>query len=261
MARIPDFHSDNDGFDSLQGYQSFFLTADGITLILSVMRVVGYMRVSGKGQVEEGGFPRQEQVIRQFCKTHGLELEQLVREEGISGTVEGPDRPELSKVLQSEGVDAIVVEKLDRLSRELLVQELLIRDARIKKFAVFSAEFGRLEDVASTSLTPSQTAMRQILGAIAEMDKSNAVSRMAQGRDRSSEKLGRRCEGRKPFGEDNPYNKKVLYKILAMYDAGLKTRLIIQALTAEGLINQRTGKPYQRSFINKQIRRHRRTPL
>jgi DNA invertase Pin-like site-specific DNA recombinase len=54
------------------------------------MRVIGYMRVSGKGQVDEGGFPRQEQVIRQFCETHGLELAQLVREEGIGAGVADP---------------------------------------------------------------------------------------------------------------------------------------------------------------------------
>jgi DNA invertase Pin-like site-specific DNA recombinase len=225
------------------------------------MRVIGYMRVSGKGQVDEGGFPRQEQVIRQFCETHGLELAQLVREEGVSGTVEGPDRPELSKVLQADGVGAIVVEKLDRLSRELLVQELLIRDARRKDFAVFSAEFGRLEDVASKALTPSQTAMRQILGAMAEMDKSNAVSRMAQGRARVKAETGR-CEGRKPFGEgSNLHEKKVLHSILEMFDAGIKRRFIVTGLAALGLVNPNTGKPYQKSFICKLLRRHRSTPL
>ena len=44
----------------------------------------GYVRVSGKGQVDGDGFDRQEKVIIDFAKANNLIIERVFREEGIS---------------------------------------------------------------------------------------------------------------------------------------------------------------------------------
>jgi len=46
----------------------------------------GYLRVSGKSQVDGDGPIRQEQAINDYAAAHGIEVAGIFREEGISGT-------------------------------------------------------------------------------------------------------------------------------------------------------------------------------
>jgi DNA invertase Pin-like site-specific DNA recombinase len=86
------------------------------------MNVIAYLRVSGATQVEGDGLMRQEQSVIAFCKTQNLKLLTNFSEAGVSGTVEGMDRPEFSHAIEfilhrrDNGggvVDAIVVERMD----------------------------------------------------------------------------------------------------------------------------------------------------
>ena len=90
-----------------------------------------YLRVSGKSQVNGDGFPRQLKAIRDYAAAHDIKIAHVFREEGVSGTVESLDRPawsELMAMLHSNGVRTILIEKLDRLARDLMVQEAAIAD-------------------------------------------------------------------------------------------------------------------------------------
>ena len=92
----------------------------------SMTNAFAYLRVSGKGQVNGDGFTRQLAAIRKFAAAHDLRIVQVFREEGISGTVENMDRQawrELMTALHANGVRTILIEKLDRLARDLMVQE------------------------------------------------------------------------------------------------------------------------------------------
>jgi DNA invertase Pin-like site-specific DNA recombinase len=54
----------------------------------------------------------------------------VCREEGVSGTKESVGRPawsELITALHANGVQVIIIEKLDRLARDLMVQETIYR--------------------------------------------------------------------------------------------------------------------------------------
>src|ERR1700758_5359981 len=97
--------------------------------MLSMTRAFAYLRVSGKGQLEGDGFPRQLTAIEQYAKANGIRIERVFREEGVSGTKELENRPalqELLEALQSDGIKLVMVEKLDRLARDLMVQETII---------------------------------------------------------------------------------------------------------------------------------------
>jgi DNA invertase Pin-like site-specific DNA recombinase len=52
------------------------------------LKAYGYLRVSGKGQVDGDGFIRQEQAINDYAAAHGIEVASIFREEGVSGTEE-----------------------------------------------------------------------------------------------------------------------------------------------------------------------------
>lgn len=150
------------------------------------MKVVGYSRVSGQTQVEGDGFPRQEENIKKFCNAQRLDPKLLFREEGVSGTVEGLDRPAFARALEfietqrgcGERVEGIVVERMDRLARDLLVQELLIRECRARKIKIFAADRGELVDVVDDAGDPTRKLIRQVLGAVAEWEKSVLVKKL-----------------------------------------------------------------------------------
>ena len=71
------------------------------------VKAYAYLRVSGKGQVEGDGFPRQRQAIKKYAATNGIKLVQFFEEQGVSGTVENMDRPawrDLIAALHADGI-------------------------------------------------------------------------------------------------------------------------------------------------------------
>jgi DNA invertase Pin-like site-specific DNA recombinase len=165
------------------------------------MKAYLYLRVSGKGQVNGDGEDRQAEATRKFCAQHGIEIGGEFFEAAVSGTVEGLDRPEFVRLMETARPgDAIVVERTDRLARDLMVSEMLFRECRKSKLKVFSADQG-LVDVASNDGDPSRKLIRQILGAMNEWEKSVIVSKLYAARRRKAAANGGRCEGPRPFGD------------------------------------------------------------
>ena len=94
-------------------------------------KAFGYVRVSGKSQVEGDGFERQELAIRKYAKAHDIQVVRVFREKGVTGTKACEDRPawmDLMESLHSNGTKTVIIEKLDRLSRDLMVQEVTVAD-------------------------------------------------------------------------------------------------------------------------------------
>ncbi len=57
----------------------------------------GYVRVSGQGQINGHGLERQEAAIMGYAQVHGIEVVQIFKELGVSGSLE--DRPALTDLL------------------------------------------------------------------------------------------------------------------------------------------------------------------
>src|SRR5690242_1390791 len=160
-------------------------------------KAFAYLRVSGKGQIEGDGFTRQIEAVKGYAKRHDVRIIRAFRDEGVSGTKDLENRPalvELMTALHSNGVKLVLIEKLDRLARDLMVQETIIGDLRKNGFDLISvAEPDLLQD------DPSRKLMRQIFGAIAEYEKTMIVLKLRGARMRMRAKTGR-CEGAKPYG-------------------------------------------------------------
>ena len=195
-------------------------------------RIIGYCRVSGEGQHgnDQDGIPRQHRVIESWAKKNKLQISQWIEDLGVSGTLAFAERPELSKLLVNLKPSGIfVVEKADRLARDLIEGELIIRHLSKSGWQVISAETG--EDLANSE-SPTAILMRQLTGAIAEFDRRNIVTRLKVSRDRKRKETGR-CEGRKAFSDQN-----VLIRIrkLIRKKNGIKPSLqwVANQLNAEG---------------------------
>ena len=131
---------------------------------------VGYVRVSTQEQVEGFGLEVQEKAIRDHAKANGLRLVSLCRDEGQSGSNGLDTRTGLSEALvalESGRAKALVVYRLDRLARDLLLQETLIARLRQAGAEVLSVSE---PDVDGGGAEPTRDLVRQVLGAIAQYD-------------------------------------------------------------------------------------------
>jgi DNA invertase Pin-like site-specific DNA recombinase len=211
-----------------------------------MQRAFSYLRVSGKDQVRGDGFPRQRSAIKAFAAAHGYRIVREFREEGVSGTIETMDRPvwsEMMTELHSDGVRTIIVEKLDRLARDLMVQEACIADLRKNGFTLVSvAEPDLMES------DPTRVLMRQLMGAVAQYDKSQIVAKLRGARIRKREKEAR-CEGRKPFGYYEG-EQAALDRMKVLRASGMGFDRIAATLNAERF-QTRTGKRWHGLVVNR----------
>lgn len=216
------------------------------------MKAFAYLRVSGRGQVDGDGFSRQQLACEQYAASNGIEVVEVFREEGISGTKELEDRPALSDLLaalEENGVKTILIEKLDRLARDLMVQESLIRDMQRSGYTLISVAEPDL-----CSDDPSRKMMRQIFGAVAEYDKAMTVLKLRGARQRKKAIYGK-GEGRHAFGE-KPGERETLDQILEWSHGGMPCELIAGNLNAGGF-KSRSGKRWHRSSVAKILARNR----
>jgi len=199
-------------------------------------KAFGYLRVSGKDQVHGDGFPRQREAITKYAKAHGIQIVQFFEEKGVSG--KEFDRPawrDLMTALLADGVKIVLIEKLDRLARDLMVQETLVGDVRKQGFELVSTYEPDL-----CSDDPTRKLIRQVFGAFAEYDKSMIVAKLRAARQRKKAAAGR-CEGRKPFGE-RPGERETIERMRALQAQGLNFSAIAVALNAESRPTQSGGR-------------------
>ncbi len=205
-----------------------------------------YLRVSGKGQVEGDGFTRQLKAIKEYAAAHDIRIAGVYKEMGVSGTKESADRPawsELMTALHSNGVRVVAIERLDRLARDLMVQETIIADLRKNGFELVS--------VAEPDLMandPTRILVRQMMGAVAQYEKSQIVLKLRGARLRAKAKTGR-CEGRKPYGAREG-ETAVLARMKALRAEGMGFDRIAARLSEES-VPTRTGRPWHGVVINR----------
>jgi len=216
--------------------------------------IYGYIRVSGKSQIAGDGPDRQRESIKLFCAAHGLAILGEKFEKAVSGTVDAMDRPEFSALIEEiecrrvngETIDGIVVERADRLARDLMVSEILLRECRDRNIRVFAADRGELVDLASDGSDPTQVLIRQVLAALAQWDKAQLVLKLAKARKHLRAVNGR-CEGRKPFGF-HPVERATLKALNSLSALDLTDADRARMLNESGLF-QRNGNPWSRQRI------------
>ena len=212
--------------------------------------VFAYLRVSGRSQVRGDGFHRQFIAIRQYCQAHQLRIVRIFTARGVSGTKELDDRPALSELfaaLEEDGIKSVVVEKLDRMARDLMVQETIMADMQKHSYTLLSTAEPDL-----CSQDPSRVLIRQIFGALAQWERAMIVMKLRGARQRKKAR-GERGEGRHAYGE-KPGEEVVLRRILALQSTGHSTRAIANFLNTAGDAT-RMGKPWQPGTVAKILAR------
>lgn len=211
--------------------------------------VFAYLRVSGRGQVDGDGFTRQLSAIRQYAAGNGLKIARVFREEGVSGGTDWESRPAFSEMmaaLLSNGTRTVLVERLDRVARDLLVQESVIGDFQRKGLTLVSvSEPDLLSD------DPSRVLMRQMLGAFFQYEKTLLVAKLRGARQRIRARDGR-CEGRKRYGT-RPGESGVVERMKTLRTQGLALDKIATTLNTERLM-PRAGKMWYPTSVQRVLR-------
>jgi DNA invertase Pin-like site-specific DNA recombinase len=207
-------------------------------------KAFSYLRVSGKGQIDGDGFPRQRDTVNRWAKRHQVEIVQEFRDEGVCGAKDAFERDGLTDLLvalKANGVRLVLVERADRLARDLMVSEILLAEFRKLGVKVIAADSDT--DLTVEDGDPTRTLMRQMLGAIAQWEKSIIVQKLRAARMRIRRNEGR-CEGRKPYGVDED-EQRVLGLMRQWQSSGLSLRAIAERLNAEKVKTRtaKAGKP------------------
>ncbi len=208
------------------------------------MRIVGYLRVSTEGQARDGlGLDVQERAIRAWAKAHGHRVIGTCADEGVSGLKELEQRMALAEALElvrRGAAEGVAVYRLDRLARDLVVQEQLLAEFWRAGAEVFSTASGE-GDLRDDPEDPSRKLIRQMLGAVAEYERAMTVLRLRRGRARKAE-LGGYAYGAPAFGYRSEERALVevagqqatVARIVELADAGKSLRQVAAVLEQEG---------------------------
>lgn len=210
------------------------------------MKLVAYLRVSTATQAEEGvGLEVQEAAIKVWAKAKGHRIVGWYTDAGVSGSNGLDTRQALPGALgaiKAGDAAGMVVYRLDRLARDLIVQETLL--AEVKRMggiveSTFASEAAFLGD---DPADPSRKMIRQILGSVAEYERSMIRLRLESGRARKREKggyaghgspaFGYRAEGKALVADSG--EQSAVARIVELSGEGRSLREIITVLDAEG---------------------------
>jgi DNA invertase Pin-like site-specific DNA recombinase len=211
-----------------------------------IRKAVAYLRTSSKANVgaDKDSEKRQRAAIEAYAKAACYEIVETFYDAAVSGADPVGERPGFADMLErllSNGARTIIVESPDRFARDLMVQLAghdMLKTRGITLVAA-SAPTHFVED------TPTAILVRQVLGAIAEFEKTTLVAKLAAARRRKRIATGEKVEGRKSHSEVRP-EVVALAKALARKKpkgGKLSLRAIAAELAAQGYLNER-GKPF-----------------
>lgn len=223
-----------------------------------VRRAFGYVRVSsaGQGGEERDGIPRQKAAIRKHAVANNVRIVHWF-EDTVSGKKDLENRPalqELMTALHGNGTKLVLIEKLDRLARDLMIQESIIADFRRNGFELVS-----VTEPDMCSDDPTRKLLRQMLGAFAEYECTMISLKLKGARLRAAAKRGTNyVEGRVPFGYrvakhdgvpvrvQEPTEQATIARMKQLRDAGHSLAKIAEKLTAEGRKSRVGAKWYEK---------------
>ena len=209
------------------------------------MDVIGYCRVSTDEQASSGlGLEAQRARISSEAAHKGWTVRWLV-DEGYSA--KNLNRPALTTALAalaSHEADALVVAKLDRLSRSVVDFSNTLATSRKQKWAVV------LLDLGVDTATPNGKLVAGLMAQIAEWERELIGQRtreaLAAAKARG-QRLGRpRCTP-----------DEVVAQVVALHDEGMSLRGIARTLSASSVPTTRGAAEWQPSSVRRVLNGHR----
>ena len=211
-----------------------------------IKKAVAYLRTSSRTNVgaDKDSDKRQRAAIEAYAKAAGYEIVEEFYDAAVSGADPVSERSGFAQMLErlmSNGARTIIIESPDRFARDLMVQ-LAGHDmlkARGVTLIAASAPMHFVED------TPTAVLVRQVLGAVAEFEKTTLVAKLAAARRRKHIATGEKVEGRKSHAELRPEVVALAKRLARKKPKGgkLSLRAIAAELAAQGFLNER-GKAF-----------------
>ena len=200
------------------------------------MKAIGYVRVSTEDQVREGiSLDNQEAKIRAYADFNNLELVEMIKDEGLSGKTMGrPGINRVNELIKAGDTGAVIVYKLDRLSRRTIdiLNTLDVWEQR-------GIAFHSITDKIDTK-TAAGKFLLTILSALSQMERDLISERTADAL--AHKKRNHEWCGRIPFGYriegtrlvKNPDEIQTIQKIKGAYRKGQKgKRLTMRDLSKQ----------------------------
>lgn len=140
-------------------------------------KVAIYVRVSTDMQIEGYSIDEQIERLKKYCEARGWIIYEIYIDPGYSGsTIDRPAMLRLIKDVREGKIDAVLVYKLDRLSRSQKDTLYLIED----EFLANNVDFISMSENFDTS-TPFGRAMIGILSVFAQLEREQIKERLAMG--------------------------------------------------------------------------------
>lgn len=215
------------------------------------MRLAAYIRVSSETQLDGLGLEVQRATITVWAGANGHEVARWCADEGISGSNGVDTREGLFNALNAlrDGlVEGVVVAKLDRLARQLTVQESTLAMVWAVGGTFWSCDVGEVQR--DDPDDPMRTALRQMIGVFAQLERGMIVARLRAGRRAKSAAGGYAGEGPPPFGwaavegqlVEVEAEQAAIRRIRALSGEGKTQAQMAAALNAEGYRSKRGGR-------------------
>jgi DNA invertase Pin-like site-specific DNA recombinase len=206
---------------------------------------IAYLRTSSATNAgpDKDSDKRQRAAIAAFARAHNYELVGEYYDAAVSGSDPIGERPGFKAMLDriaGNGVSCILVESPDRFARDLTVQLTghdFLKSLGISLIPATAPDF-------FTEDTPTAVLVRQVLGAIAQFEKTSLVAKLKAARDRKKAVTGK-CGGRKSNAEARP---EVVALARQLHSQRLSLRKISAALASQGYLTA-SGKPYVASAV------------
>jgi DNA invertase Pin-like site-specific DNA recombinase len=217
---------------------------------MTTVKLIAYRRVSTRGQLDRYGLAAQETDLRRYARQAGLRIVRIETDGAKTGTLPADQRPALLACLKaiSDGeAVGLLAPSLDRIARELTVQEAVLGQVWSLGGVVHTAESGEVPE--DDPDDPMRTAMRQMRGVFAQLDRALIVKRMRNGRRAKSETGGYAGYGSPAFGTrsasgvivTDAAEAETVALIRELAESGMSIRAITQELNARGALSKRGG--------------------
>ena len=180
-----------------------------------------YVRASTIEEVRQGSNERQKDIITEYAKSKGYELE-FFEDRAKSG--KNTQRPEFERMLKSldKKPQIVIVSKIDRFARSLsdLLKTLEYLDQN-------GIGFVSVNDSGIDTTTPNGRLLLQILGAFAEFERNMINSRTKAGREQA---LNKGVKFGRPALKTRNGSFIDKRKVLELKEKGLSARAIAKLL-------------------------------
>jgi putative DNA-invertase from lambdoid prophage Rac len=202
--------------------------------------VYGYCRVSTLRQASEGeSLDVQRRQIEGYAHMHGLTLDDVVVEEGVSGSIPVAERPKGGALFAAlKKGDVVIAPKLDRLFRSALDALTVVEDMRKRGVSLCLLDLGG--DISGNGLSKL---FLTIAAAFAEAERDRIRERIGQVKA-DQKARGRYLGGTVPFGyrrgesgELIPHEdeQQAIRDMGALWVEGRPLRAIADAMRAKGI--------------------------